>query len=267
MGRRERSVAEHRLRPVRESEPKPCAGDVHVWVVDLAARGAAVDYDNLDPEERRRAAAFKNDHLRARYALAHVALRQLLAAYLGDSPAGLTISRRSCAVCGAPHGKPALAGDAASRLYFNLAHSGEHALVAVARSEVGVDIEQVASAGVNPQTVSAALAPAEARWLATFPFEKRDRAFFSCWTRKEAYLKARGVGLNVEPREISIPPPDRDATVEIQAGGSVWLVRDVETVEGYAAAVAVEGRLMNVVVSRFGRGKLGVTSFPLTLRL
>jgi 4'-phosphopantetheinyl transferase len=185
----------------------PPEGEVHVWLVPLGAAPAPG----------------------TRSAASHAALRLVLGRLTGRAPEGLRFERR-CGHCGATgHGKPHLADR--SELDFNISHSGELALIAVARGRrVGVDVERV-----RPRTDVLAIARGsfsvrERRAIESGETdEARREAFFRCWTRKEAYLKARGEGLagglDTDPEE---------------AGG--WQIRSLRVPGGYSAAVAGEGR-------------------------
>jgi 4'-phosphopantetheinyl transferase len=119
-------------------------------------------------------------------------LRRLLGAELQRDPAALDFQAGS-------HGKPRLAGaDAGSGLEFNLSHSGDHALLGCAwRHELGVDIEQWRDMRDEAALVQRYFSPAEQVAYAALPAARRSRGFFQCWTRKEAYVKAVGLGLGL----------------------------------------------------------------------
>ncbi len=182
--------------------------EVHVWRAELTFDAAA---EELSAGERERAARFHFDSDRQRFLASHVALRRILARYLGRPAAVLEFEI-------APLGKPQIEGP----VRFNMSHAGELALFAVARREVGVDVERL-----RPQIDVAALAarflPAEeAREIAGVEGEDRKRAFLRFWTRREAWLKARGIGL------AGIGEPV----------GPEWVVCDLDPGLEYAGAVA-----------------------------
>lgn len=127
------------------------------------------------------------------YAAGHVALRRLLGARLGLAPQAVRFTRRPCAGCGGPHGRPEVAGGGDVR--FSLSHSGDFALIAIATEPVGVDIERVPAAE-TADSVSEVLHPYEAAELAALPADLRPAAVTRAWTRKEAYLKGTGAGLS-----------------------------------------------------------------------
>jgi 4'-phosphopantetheinyl transferase len=194
---------------------------VHVWRVDLdvppdrrAARAAT-----LSAEEHERARRFRLDAHRERWITARGTLRAVLAAYVRRSPANLELAAGA-------HGKPFLReAGAPSALRFNLAHTDDLALIAVAwHRDVGVDIEREAPERADLAVAERMFTADEARALAGMPPALRCRAFFALWTAREAYAKAIGRGL--------------DAMRETPPAG--WTVRHLALGAGYAAAVAME---------------------------
>ncbi len=187
--------------------PRPALGDgvCHVWRVDLevvAARGGgAASASPLNADERERAARFVFERHRRWYTAARTALRGVLGAYLGIEAAAVPIV--------APlHARPTLtpsAGWRATPLDFNLSHSDGLALIAVSRrAPLGVDVELL-------RPMDDALALAERHYVgdeiarvAAAEGALRDRAFFTCWTRKEAVLKSTGAGLSVAPSTLRV---------------------------------------------------------------
>jgi 4'-phosphopantetheinyl transferase len=207
-------------------------GELHVWRIDLAR--ARVDQAALSDEEQARAARFLLERDRRRFVASHAALRRILTRYLGP------VAPR---FADGPHGKPFLDGAA---LRFNLSHSGELALVAVADGrEVGVDVEAVRELDLAGMA-RVSFSPRERAALFALPPDERLPAFFRCWTRKEAHLKATGFGLALpldgfdvslgpdEPARLVATRPDPD-----EARRFSLLHLDVGP--GYAAAVEVAG--------------------------
>ena len=159
--------------------------DVHIVAVDLDAKPG---YERLlSEDERERAANFRFERDRRRFVAGRSILRQKLAQYLDAAPAELVF------VYG-PHGKPTLPG---SDVSFNVSNSGRAGLFAFASGfELGVDVELLAHARPNDDAVAARFfSAAEVAVLQACPTSTRAHAFLRCWTRKEAYLKARGSGL------------------------------------------------------------------------
>jgi 4'-phosphopantetheinyl transferase len=219
------------------------AGEVHVWRVDLAAHGDAAGglAGALDDEERARAQRFYFERDRRRFAASHAILRDILRRYLGISAGEVrfTLDR---------YGKPSLAGEGErGDLRFNMSHSGELALYAVAAGrDVGVDVEYTEREFDFDAIAERFFSVAEAAEIRALAAGQRAQAFFNCWTRKEAYIKARGLGLFLELDSFSV------STVALTHGEAVavrlppdaegrWSVVNVDAGRGYAAAVAAEG--------------------------
>jgi 4'-phosphopantetheinyl transferase len=211
----------------------------------------------LDHAEWVRSRRFATDELRRRWAIGRGAVREILAGYLGIAARDVPIAPRPCAACGGPHGKPALAPPA-DGLCFNVTHTGELLLVAVAQGrEVGIDAEPVGRARPLAATAHSWLGVPETRALERLPPHEREQALLRLWTLKEAYLKAVGVGLNADPREVVV---DLDRQ-ELQAALAErhperWLLLPVDTPDDTVASLAVparadESRTPQVVVSAF----------------
>ena len=195
---------------------------VHVWVAPLLVPHAVHTslVATLSPTERARAARYHDAEAARRFSVARGWLRRVLAGELGTAPAAVPISHGS--------GKPRLSGLAGP--CFNLSHAGELAVVAVADREVGVDIEPTDVGAGLLHAVPLACTPSEVAALDRLLPRLRVEAFLRLWTAKEAYLKARGVGLTVAP----------DA-VEIDKLPGPWSVRALQPADGYVGAVAAEG--------------------------
>ncbi|WFB09333.1 4'-phosphopantetheinyl transferase superfamily protein [Streptomyces sp. LX-29] len=225
--------------PPPSPEDLPGPGRVAVWLLSLSANlaPAAVADGMLDAEEARRAARFKDAGLRERYVTSHVGLRTLLGGYLGVDPAAVALTRELCGMpdCEKPHGRPALAEH--TGLHFSLSHSEDAAMVAVARSVVGADIES-ARARRSGVDLTRALHPDERAAIAALPESLRDEAFLSCWVRKEAYLKGIGTGLpgGIRTHHVGLAEGLAPAGSPVPAG---WALVDVAAPPGYHAAVAV----------------------------
>lgn len=231
-------------------------GDVHVWCVRLDGGELARAGDVLSHDERSRAARFHFEHDARRFSRSHQALRTILARYLDVEPAMLRFAA-------GPHGKPAL--DPPSLLRFNLSHSGERALVALAWGrEVGVDIEdrrdpkrQHHDAASLLALARATFSDAEVQMLEALEPPAVERAFFRCWTRKEAFVKAMGRGLSLDLRsfDVSVEEGAADALVATRPDAHLlqhFSVRGLDVGEPYEAALAVERPCTRVVLFRLG---------------
>jgi len=204
------------------TELPPLAG-TRLWLVDLDGGSALDDWLCLDADEQARAARFVFEHHRRRYVAAHAALRRLLAVHTGRS---LEQVRYLVGEFGKPH---LVDGADCS---FNLSHSEDVGLIGIADSgdggDIGVDVEVL-----RPVQDARALAvdnftPAEQGTLSAANASERDLVFFWGWTRKEACLKAIGSGLSIRPasfevgltgaiRDVTIPTPQKSATVRVQS--------------------------------------------------
>ena len=217
--------------------------EVHVWRADLDRQAGlhARMWQGLSPEERQRATRFKTPDLQARFILGRGLLRAILARYLAVEPGRVQFQYT-------PHGKPELAAGPGDNLRFNLSHAGGCALYAVTLDRrVGVDVEHVRPAPWDYREVAERFfTPNEVAALQKLPAADQSRAFFTCWTLKESYLKAVGLGLSMplDQFEVSWGPGDA-ATLSAVAGApddaSRWSLRRLDPGPDYAAALCVEG--------------------------
>jgi len=220
----------------------PDPREVRVWCVNLSPppHGVSRLLTLLSDDERKRADRFCFADDRRRFIVARGTLRIILGRSL-DMPA------ERIEIAEGPQGKPYVVRSGRSKgIQFNLSHADDLALVAVGwEREVGVDVERVR--GNIPCTALARrfFAPEEVAALQALPPRERVAAFFRCWTRKEAYLKAIGVGLSVPLNRFAVSLEAGKARL-IRPGveGAEprrWSLRDIEVPDGYAAALVVEG--------------------------
>ncbi len=214
-------------------DPQLAPGVVDVWRADLAAAGER-EGEPLSPDERARAARFVRAEDGERWAAARGILRALLAAYAGADPRALRFAE-------GPHGKPALAEPA--RLRFNLSHSGDVALYAVALDrEVGVDVELPRRTVDAVAIARRVLGEDEATRLAALDPPAREREFLRAWVRWEAVLKCRGTGIG--------------GAEAAPAGPDPWVCR-LDVGPPAAAALAVERGPCEVRCLRWAPAALG----------
>ncbi|HKB30973.1 MAG TPA: 4'-phosphopantetheinyl transferase superfamily protein [Streptosporangiaceae bacterium] len=220
------------------------AGEVHVWHGRVTGEPASADVAVLSDAERERAARFLRPGDRTRFVAAHAAQRRLLGRYLDADPAVIRFGRSPCCKCGSgEHGRPSIEWPPTG-LSHNLSGSGEHWLLAVsAGAQVGVDIECHRDIDVDRMT-EACLTESERAQLRGQPDEVRRQLFFRCWTRKEAVLKACGVGLATSLTSLEVHP-DRRGTAEVHHTSGTcpgtWLVQDLPGTADWSGAVAQPG--------------------------
>jgi 4'-phosphopantetheinyl transferase len=213
--------------------PALAAGEVHVWLAHVpSARGRLAQLAALlSEDERERAARFRFELHRERSQIARGMLRFLLGQYIGCEARALTF-------CYNPHGKPELKERG---WHFNTSHSGDYAAVAITRvAATGVDIEQIRLDAVHSDAIAQRhFAPGEQQQLSAIPQAGRAEAFFQFWTRKEAFVKARGDGLfsGLDRFEVSL----NGAALLSVAGqpATNWWISSLPIVPGYAGAVVV----------------------------
>lgn len=220
----------------RPSELHP--GVVHLWQRRLDASAAEVNaYCRLlSSEEQERALRFRVERPRKEFVLTRGTLRTLLAQYLGITPQEVHFRY-------AVRGKPALEGE--SGLCFNVSHTDGLALMAfVMRRTIGIDVENLVR-GVDAQRLAERFfSERERQALRSLRGDELQAAFFRCWTRKEAYIKAKGDGLSLalDQFDVSIAEQDHDALLATRPDpteAARWTVCDVPMGTGYVAAVAV----------------------------
>jgi 4'-phosphopantetheinyl transferase len=220
------------------------SGEMHVWRVTLVQPASALKYflSILSSDEEARAESFYFEKDRNRFIAAHGVLRTILSRYLNVPPERLRF-------CYGRYGKPALAEDPGGRaIRFNMSHSHELALYAVTRDrEVGVDLEYIRADFASHEIARQFFSPGEVARLGALPVSMRTEAFFNCWTRKEAYIKATGKGLSLalDQFDVSLAPGEPAvllSTRENPQEASRWTLRELSPGPGYVAALAVEGR-------------------------
>lgn len=185
--------------------------------------------------------AFYLENHSRRFVMARGMLRVLLAGYLQAEAAELRFDY-------GPYGKPALRAELGVTLQFNVAHSSDVALYAMSRKRVvGIDVERMRDDFDFIEIANHFFSPLEVRTLCALQSDERKQGFFNCWTRKEAYIKALGQGLNypLDRFDVSLRPgtPAELLRVQSSPAGSKWALHDLFISSDYAAAVVVEGKL------------------------
>lgn len=210
-------------------------GSTHVWKITLQPDNMAGWDQWLSTKEKERAARFAFDRHRNYYIAAHVQLRLLLARYLNVAAQEIEFFYNE-------FGKPFLTNRS---LYFNLSHSHELGLVAVnSRYEVGVDIEWIRPNFDDLRIAKRFFSPDEADRLFALPATKQKEAFFRCWSRKEAYIKGRGLGLAIPLNQFDVSFEENEptrllSTAHDPAAVNEWRLFALYPDSGYAGALVV----------------------------
>jgi 4'-phosphopantetheinyl transferase len=234
-------------------EPGPSRGGLHpeevvVYRAPFDARSAPPLEPLLSRDEAARAARLAFPRERARFVFSRGRLRLLLAGLGGGDPAELRIEAD-------PDGKPRLGGECGQgRIRFSVSHSGPVWACAVAlHREVGLDVEEVREERDADRLAERYFSPAETAAIRALPDRERRAAFHRGWTRKEAYLKARGLGITVplDSFEVEVRPGEPArllATRPDPEDAARWTLHDLGFGPGFAAALCVEGTVRAVRV-------------------
>jgi 4'-phosphopantetheinyl transferase len=214
----------------------------HVWTAIVTEHTPRYHdlWSLLDVTEQERARRFHFEKDRLQYVVAHGLLRVLLGQYLATAPAAVGFAAGA-------HGKPALA--ATTQIHFNLSHSGDVVAVALClHHPIGVDVEQWRDIEYDELGASV-FSLVERGALRTAP--QKDAAFFACWTRKEAYIKATGLGISqgLESFDVTVlagEPAQLLADRRTGHSSRDWTMSAIPVPPGYSGAVVVQGRTWTI---------------------
>jgi 4'-phosphopantetheinyl transferase len=220
--------------------------EAHIWHADLESLGLPEKWaEILSQDEYERARRFRFVRDQEHFIVCRALLRFLLGNYLQVGPAEVRFHYSS-------HGKPSLAVPS-SDIRFNLSHSGERAVFVFVRGrELGVDVEQIRHDFETQTVAERFFSSAECEALSRIPVETKHEAFFHCWTRKEAFVKAKGGGLflPLDQFDVSLVPgmpaqlfetrPDKEERKR-------WLLSALDVGGQYAGALVVEGPAIKLV--------------------
>ncbi|MCU1311778.1 MAG: phosphopantetheine--protein transferase [Candidatus Angelobacter sp.] len=218
------------------ASPELLPDEVHVWRAELAL--PEIDYagseNTVSDDERVRAARFRFVADARLFLRSRAILRDLLSRYCGWAAVDLVFEYGT-------YGKPKLRSGMADAFHFNCSHSGNLGLYAFARQRVvGIDVECIQPNLADMNIARHFFASGEFQALSLIPCPARVRAFFSSWTRKEAYVKARGDGLSTfNEFEINVA---RNEPATLVDGDRVWSVQPFSAKEGFESACAAQGR-------------------------
>lgn len=222
-------------------------GEIHVWRADFDRERSFVQavFELLSPDEKQKAEKYHFERDRNNFIIARGILRQLLGEYLCLAPDEIRFSYNR-------FGKPALNfGNKADVLRFNLSHSKGVVVYAFTQGqEVGIDIEHINNKfAIHPVAVNC-FSPVEMSMLNTFSSNRQTAAFFTGWTRKEAYIKAVGKGVSLPLTEITVSLLPEELQISMAAddlnGERNFSLRSMSLDTDFAAALAVEGSMGRV---------------------
>ncbi len=227
--------------------------DVHVWSFKLdCSTPVLTDFRGiLCEEERDRAARFRFDTHRHRFIKGRAVSRFILSHYLDIAPNKIEFKYGS-------HGKPGLA-DPQNDLTFNLSHSEDLAFLAITRTgPIGVDVESIRTLDDFDALVSRFFSSAENEVFEKLPLEQKPSAFFNLWTRKEAWLKATGLGISqhLNRVEVSFLPgaPARFVSLPVEFQGD-WSLFQLSSPPGFTAALATGFEPARITICQCGDAK------------
>jgi 4'-phosphopantetheinyl transferase len=229
------------FRPALAETAELTGDDVHVWLVDLNPGDQQIrSYaETLADDEHERAERFYFERDRRRFTVARGALRAILGGYLRMEPAAIEFEYGS-------RGKPSIAARLGRSLAFNVSHSGELALIACSPyGDLGVDIEEMRLLVDADEMAAQFFSEREVATLRSLPAVSHNEAFFRCWTRKEAYVKAVGDGLSrpLDAFDVTFAPGDAPA-LRIDGDDNEtrhWALYALDVPRGYAGALVTDG--------------------------
>jgi 4'-phosphopantetheinyl transferase len=243
----------------RAATPPPLSdNELHVWRAssDLPPAVRERFQSTLNSDEKKRAERFVIPQACERFVAARGILRELLGAYL-------ELQAEKVALSYGPEGKPSLSPRHNSKICFNVSHSHGMCLFAFAKDhEIGVDIEYVKREFRGMEIASHFFSEGEIAALTKLPPDQTDEAFFGCWTRKEAYVKAHGQGLSIPLGNFTVEFTKSKQVLRDEAGAR-WSCYALEAASGFAGAVVAEGENWDVKYLEWSAGVKKVAAFPL----
>lgn len=219
--------------------------DIHIWRVNLTRPFVEYEYlrSLLSPSEQTRLAKFHFSRDQQRFGIARASLRRILALYLQADPHSLALDATQ-------FGKPYLSKPEHAWLSFNISHSGDLALIGLTHERaIGIDLEEISRTIQPMQIATQFFSPSELAALKKYRGEEQRQAFFRCWTRKEAYSKAIGKGLQIPLNQFSVSL-DNEPVVQLEhhePQPQPWSIYGLEPQQGYIGAIAVAGQIGNIL--------------------
>lgn len=219
--------------------------EVHIWQLFIQKPLFSFEESRmLSGEERAIARKFYFQKDRARYIASHSTLRILLGNYLQVDPSDLKFAYNQ-------YGKPVLKD---AKLSFNMSHSDEHAVYAFVRKhEIGIDIEKIRPDFATQEVAEKFFSNYEASVFWSLPASGKTEAFYNCWTRKEAFIKAVGEGLSypLKDFDVTLAPGEPAKLLKVRGcveGASGWTLQEIPVTAGYKAAVAIKAKYLEIKI-------------------
>jgi 4'-phosphopantetheinyl transferase len=239
-------------RTVESTIALPAAHEIHVWQTQLDIPPSDVSSLNetLTADERDRAARFYFEKHRRRFIVGRGILRTIIGRYLGVAPDKIRFTYND-------KGKPSLVEPKVTGFECNVSHSDELALYAFALGvSIGVDVEVIRPVSDMEAIAKRFFSPLEYEMLQRVPLENRLEAFFNCWTRKEAYVKAEGLGLFIplDSFTVSLAPSEPARFIQLTpqlSHAGAWSLHHLRPAPGAVAAVAIPSLNRQVVHRQF----------------
>jgi len=227
----------------------PGYDEIHVWQAKLDAPRFELSslHETLTADERDRAARFHFERHRRRFIVARGILRSIIARYFRIDAGGIRFDYGA-------KGKPLLAEPKVEKFGFNVSHSGDLALYAFAPgADIGVDVEIIRPVDEMDAIAKRFFSPLEYDILQRLPQADRLEAFFCCWTRKEAYIKAEGLGfwIPLDSFAVSVAPSEPARFIELKADSlqaGPWALHHIRPASDAVGAVAIQALDRKVVV-------------------
>jgi 4'-phosphopantetheinyl transferase len=213
---------------------------VHIWRMstDIHEKHFFYLQGVLSEDEQRRAAKFHFDRDRVRYTVARGCLRMICAYYSDSPPEAFRFVHNK-------YGKPRLDGTLGN-INFNLSHSHKIIVYGFAYGrEIGIDVEEIDTSKDSGRLLDHVFSESEKRDYMNIPETKKLEAFYTCWSRKEAYIKARGKGLSIplDSFSVTVDPDEipRLISADPESETSGWFMNDIKVAPGYSSSVVVSG--------------------------
>ncbi len=238
-------------------------GAVHVWHADLSCNDMEVSWaaDILDGYERSRASTYRSRKDQTEYIVSHGIVRLILARHLGCAPGSLQFGYTA-------KGKPYIVEPSnTSELKFSLARSAGVGVFAFSsRDVVGIDVELIAEDAISEDAFEFALSVKEKCLIAAQPnWPEKVKSFLTLWTRKEAFLKARGDGLGTRPADIDVSVSSANGSIQERCvSQDSWCVRSLIFNRHHLSAVALQRSAFDVTLRKFDLSTLRAAQSRLT---